>query len=103
MLSEPPFRQRLAKCPYKRPYNSGTIRIRLLPSPSVMDALTCGKRPVGYRPAPSFPASFRFPKPCAQVRIFAGGAASCSFRGEMLVLSEATKNLEGTPAYAGPS
>jgi hypothetical protein len=74
MLSEPPFRQRLAKCPYKRPYNSGTIRIRLLPSRSVMDALTSGKRPAGYRPAPSFPA-FRFPKPCAQVRISPGAPA----------------------------
>ncbi len=51
-------------CPYKRPYNSGTIRIRLLPSPYVTAALTCGKRPVGYCPAPSFPPSFRIPKPC---------------------------------------
>jgi hypothetical protein len=51
-------------CPYKRPYNSGTIRIRLLPSPSVMAALTCGKRPVGHRPAPPFPCVFRIPKPC---------------------------------------
>jgi hypothetical protein len=59
-------------CPYKRPYNSGTIRIRLLPSPAITDALTCGKRPVVHYPAPSFPASFRFPKPCAQVRILPG-------------------------------
>ncbi len=59
-------------CPYKRPYNSGTTWIRLLPSPSVMATLTCRKRPVGYCPAPSFPACFRFPKPCAKVRILPG-------------------------------
>ena len=60
-VSERRFGNRRSMCPYKRPYNSGTTRIRLLPSPSVMAALTCGKRPVGHRPAPSFPASFRFP------------------------------------------
>ncbi len=70
--SERRFGNRMSMCPYKRPYNSGTIRIRLLPSPSVMAALTCGKRPVGYCPVPSFPASFRFPKPCAKVRILPG-------------------------------
>jgi hypothetical protein len=63
VVSERRSGNRSSMCPYKRPYNSGTIRIRLLPSPSVMAALTCGKRPVGHRPAPSFPASFRFPKP----------------------------------------
>jgi hypothetical protein len=42
VVSEPPFQQPLAKCPYKRPYNSGTIRIRLLRSASVTPVLTCG-------------------------------------------------------------
>jgi hypothetical protein len=59
--SERRSRDRCSMCPYKRPYNSGTIRIRLLPSPSVTGALTCGKRPVGYCPGPSLPAPFRFP------------------------------------------
>jgi hypothetical protein len=62
-------------CPYKRPYNSGATRIRLLPPPSAMSTLTCGKPPVGDRPAPSFPAYFRIPKPCAQVRILPGALA----------------------------
>ena len=62
----------MSMCPYKRPYNSGTIRVRLLPLPTVITALTCGNRPVGYSPAPSFPPSFRFPKPCAKVRILPG-------------------------------
>ena len=68
------FGNRESMCPYKRPYNSGTIRIRLLPFPSVMGTLTCGKRPVGYCPAPSFPACFRFPKPCVAGSNPAGGA-----------------------------
>ena len=63
---------RKSMCPYKHPYNSGTTWIRLLPSRSVMGAPTCGKLPVGYCPAPSFPACFRFPKPCAKVRILPG-------------------------------
>ena len=43
------FGNRESLCPYKRPYNSGTTRIRLLPFPSVMGALTCGKLTVGSR------------------------------------------------------
>jgi hypothetical protein len=66
------FENRKSMCPYKRPYNSGATRIRLLPLPSVVGSLTCGKPPVGYRPAPSFPAHFRIPKPCAKVRILPG-------------------------------
>src|SRR5271155_4992991 len=66
------FENRKSMCPYKRPYNSGATRIRLLPLPSVVGSLTCGEPPVGYRPAPSFPAHFRIPKPCAKVRILPG-------------------------------
>jgi hypothetical protein len=36
------FGNRQSMRPYKRPYNSGTTRIRLLASPSVTDPLTCG-------------------------------------------------------------
>jgi hypothetical protein len=75
------FGNRKSMCPYKRPYNSGATRIRLLPSPSVMAALTCGKRPVGYCPAPSFPPLFRIPKPCAQVRILPGAPTESQFKG----------------------
>jgi hypothetical protein len=80
VFSERRFGNRRSMCPYKRPYNSGTIRIRLLPPPSVIAYLTSGKRPVGYLPAPSFPASFRFPKPCAQVRILPGSLVKSQFR-----------------------
>jgi hypothetical protein len=41
------FGNRRSMCPYKRPYNSGTIRIRLLPSPSVTVAPTCGNVRLG--------------------------------------------------------
>ena len=68
------FENRKSMCPYKRPYNSGATRIRLLPLPSVVGSLTCGKPPVGYRPAPSFPAHFRIPKPCVAGSNPAGGA-----------------------------
>ena len=46
--------------PYECPYNSGAIRIRLLPSPSVKAALNSGKPPVGYSPASSFRPLFDF-------------------------------------------
>ena len=34
------FGNRKSVCPYKRPYNSGTRRIRVLSSPSVLAGLT---------------------------------------------------------------
>jgi len=74
------FENRGSMCPYKRPYDSGATRIRLLPFLSVMGMLTCGKPPVGDRPAPSFPAYFRIPKPCAQVRILPGALSKVRFR-----------------------
>jgi hypothetical protein len=82
------FRNRMSMCPYKRPYNSGTIWIRLLTSPSVMATLTCGKRPVGHSPAPSFPALFRFPKPCAQVRILPGAPTKDHFQRQFSIFTE---------------
>jgi hypothetical protein len=66
------FGNRRSMCPYKRPYNSGSFWIRLLPPPSAMATLTCELLPVEHSPAPSFPAYFRIPKPCAQVRILPG-------------------------------
>jgi hypothetical protein len=72
VFSERRFGNRRSMCPYKRPYNSGSIWIRLLPPPSAMATLTCELLPVEHSPAPSFPAYFRIPKPCAQVRILPG-------------------------------
>ena len=66
------FENRGSMYPYKRPYNSGSIWIRLLPPPPAMATLTCEKLPVEDSPPPSFPAYFRIPKPCAQVRILPG-------------------------------
>jgi hypothetical protein len=99
--------------PDKRPYNSGTIRIQLLPSPSVMAPLTCRNRPVGYLPAPSFPAYFRFPKPgfpgvsrcggCNQLRAGSGSGpdtATCETCSNQL---EAPENHEARALLRPPS
>jgi hypothetical protein len=94
------FGNRKSVCPYKRPYNSGTTRIRLLPSPSVMAKLTCGKLPVGHCRAPSFPACFRFPKPCAKVRILPG-APKISAGGERSPASGARFCHSGAEIHSG--
>ena len=91
----------MSMCPYKRPYNSGTIRVRLLPLPTVITALTCGNRPVGYSPAPSFPPSFRFPKPCAQVRILPGAPLKVQL-GERGHDREAAPKRHGTGTGGPP-
>ena len=73
------FENRGSMCPYKRPYNSGSIWIRLLPPHSAMATLTCEKLPVEHSPPPSFPAYFRIPKPCVQVRILPGAPLKSQF------------------------
>ena len=45
------FENRGSMCPY----NSGTIRIRPLPFPSITGTLTCGKLRVAFKPGPMSP------------------------------------------------